>query len=90
MTAFVEPCNLSDALRDFQRNSKGAMPTLPNSMKRIRVKTQHLGYKKAIYKVGTVSARVMKFQCDELGGTVTVEEYFLKSAFTHDFVVKQG
>lgn len=90
MTAFVEPCNLADALRDFQRNSGGAMPTLPNSMKKIRVKTQHLGYKKAIHKVGTVSARVMKFQCDELGRTVTVEEYFLKSAFPSDFAGKQA
>jgi eukaryotic translation initiation factor 2C len=80
MTAFVEPCNLADALRDFQRNSGGAMPTLPNSMKKIRVKTQHLGHKKAIYKVGTISARNMTFPCEELGGTVTVEQYFSKSA----------
>jgi len=80
MTAFVEPCNLADALKDFSRNSRGAMPTLPNSMKKIRVKTQHLGYKKAIHKVGTVSARNMKFPCEELGGTVTVEQYFLRSA----------
>jgi eukaryotic translation initiation factor 2C len=80
MTAFVEACNLADALRDFQRQSRGAMPTLPNSMKKIKVKTQHLGHKKAIFKVGTLSARDMKFPCEELGGTVSVEQYFLKSA----------
>lgn len=77
MTAFVEPCNLADALRDFHRHS-GAMPTLPNSMKKIKIRTQHLGYKKAIYRVGTTSARNTKFQCDELGGIVTVEQYFSK------------
>ena len=80
MTAFVEPCNLADALKDFSRNSQGAMPTLPSSMKKLRVKTQHLGYKKTIYKVGTMSARNMKFACEELGGVVSVEQYFSKSA----------
>ena len=86
MTAFVEPCNLADALRDFKRNSFGALPTLPDWMKKIKVKTQHLGHKKAIYQVGTRSARAATFPCEELGGTVSVEEYFLKSASITDFV----
>jgi eukaryotic translation initiation factor 2C len=79
MTAFVQPGNLADALNEFAGNSRGAMPNLPNSMKRIRIRTLHLGYKKAIYRVGTTSARNTKFLCEELGGTVSVEQYFAKS-----------
>ncbi|KAF8063268.1 argonaute-like protein [Lyophyllum atratum] len=78
MTAFVEPGNLADALSSFGRNSKGAMPTLPKGMARVKVKMQHLGYTKPIKRVGTTSARNTKFDCAELGGTVTVEQYFLK------------
>lgn len=81
MTAFVEPGNLADALFEFAGNSRGAMPTLPNSMKRIKIRTLHLGHKKTIFKVGTTSARNTKFQCEELGGVVSVETYFLKSGF---------
>lgn len=79
MTAFIQPGNLADALFAFSRNSTGAMPTLPKSMARIKVRLQHLGYKKPIKKVGTTSARNTKFDCKELGGIVTVEQYFLKS-----------
>ena len=80
MTAFVEPGNLADALFEFAGNSRGAMPTLPKSMKKIRIKTLHLHHKKMIFRVGTTSARNTKFLCEELGGVVTVEQYFLKSA----------
>ncbi|RDB21860.1 Protein argonaute 1B [Hypsizygus marmoreus] len=78
MTAFIEPGNLADALLAFQRNSRGAMPTLPKSMSRLRIRTQHLGHKKAVKRIGTTSARITKFDCPELGGTVSVEQYFLK------------
>jgi len=78
MTAFVEAGNLADALFEFAGHSRGAMPTLPNSMKKIRIKTLHLHHKKAIFKVGTTSARNTKFLCEEMGGVVTVEQYFLK------------
>ncbi|KAG5643974.1 hypothetical protein DXG03_009263, partial [Asterophora parasitica] len=78
MTAFVEPGNLADALLNFSRNSRGAMPTLPKGMARVKVRMQHLGYTKPIKKVGTTSARNTKFDCAELGGTVSVEQYFLK------------
>lgn len=78
MTAFVEPGNLGDALLSFSRNSRGAMPTLPKGMARVKVRTQHLGYTKPIKKVGTTSARNTKFDCAELGGVVSVETYFLK------------
>jgi hypothetical protein len=80
MTAFVEPGNLADALLEFAGNSRGAMPSLPSSMKKIKIRTLHLGHKKAIFKVGTTSARITKFSCEELGGMVSVEQYFLKSA----------
>jgi hypothetical protein len=80
MSAFVQPGNLADALNEFAANSRGAMPTLPNSMKRIKIKTKHLGHKKPIYRVGTTSARNTKFPCEELGGVVSVEQYFQKSA----------
>ncbi|KAG6848643.1 hypothetical protein H0H93_015297 [Arthromyces matolae] len=78
MTAFIVPGNLGQALLNFSRGSHGAMPSLPPSFGRIKVKTQHLGHIKIIRKFGTTSARNTKFDCDELGGVVSVEQYFSK------------
>ncbi|KAF9530114.1 argonaute-like protein [Crepidotus variabilis] len=79
MTAFVNPGNLADRLNEFNQNSRGAMPTLPKAMvKSIRVKTLHLGYKKKLFAIGTTSARNTFFDCEELGGKTSVEQYFVK------------
>ncbi|KAG6860668.1 hypothetical protein C0995_008856 [Termitomyces sp. Mi166 len=78
MTAFIVPGNLGDALLSFSRGSHGAMPNLPKSFGRMKVKTQHLGHTKPIKRIGTTSARNTKFDCAELGGVVSVEKYFEK------------
>ncbi|KAJ3494420.1 hypothetical protein NLJ89_g10812 [Agrocybe chaxingu] len=77
MTAFIEPGNLAQRLMDFNRHSRGAMPTLPPSMvKSIRVRTKHLGHTKKLLAIGSKSARNEFFNCEELGGKVSVEQYF--------------
>ncbi|KAF9467546.1 argonaute-like protein [Collybia nuda] len=78
-TAFVEPGNLADALLAFGRNSKGALPNLPEALVRsLKVRTQHLHHTKLVKAIGNKSARQTTFNCEELGGKVTVEQYFLK------------
>ena len=80
MTAFIEPGNLADRLRMFAQSSRGAMPTIPKAMmKSITVRVKHLGYKKKLHAVGTTSARNTYFDCEEFGGKISVEQYFLKS-----------
>ena len=80
MTAFIEPGNLAERLMSFGRNSRGAMPTLPKAMmKSISVRVQHLGYKRKLHAIGTTSARNTYFDCEEFGGRISVEQYFLKS-----------
>lgn len=46
-----------------------------------RVKTLHLGYKKTVKKCAKVNARQHRFQCDELGGMVSVADYFARSMY---------
>ncbi|KAJ7577907.1 argonaute-like protein [Mycena floridula] len=80
MTAFVQPGNLAEALGAFNRNSRGAMPTLPKDMvKNIKVTTKHLGYKRRypLKAVLGTSARNTFFQGPE--GRITVEQYFKKT-----------
>ena len=80
MTAFIEPGNLAERLMSFGRSSRGAMPTLPKAMmKSISVRVQHLGYKRKLQAIGTTSARNTYFDCEEFGGKVSVEQYFLRS-----------
>ncbi|KAJ7226883.1 argonaute-like protein [Mycena pura] len=81
MTAFIVPGNLADMLKAFSRNSHGAMPTLPRAFaKSIKVMTTHLGYKmrKPIKEIASTSARNTFFDCQELGGRISVENYFLR------------
>lgn len=80
MTAFVVPGNLADRLNEFRQGSRGGMPTLPKGMsKNLKVKTLHLGHKRKLAAIGTTSARNTFFDCEELGGRVSVEHYFTKS-----------
>ena len=80
MSAFIEPGNLGERLQSFNRNSRGAMPTLPKAMtKSITVKVEHLGYKRKLRAIGTTSARSTYFDCKEFGGKISVEQYFMMS-----------
>lgn len=79
MTAFIQPGNLADRLFEFQHSS-GAMPTLPKQMvKSIKVKTKHLGHRKPLKAIGTTSARNTYFDCEQFGGRISVEQYFVKA-----------
>ncbi|KDQ09564.1 hypothetical protein BOTBODRAFT_117083 [Botryobasidium botryosum FD-172 SS1] len=75
MTAFYMPGNLADAMMAFNRES-GGMPR--EFSERLRVATTYLGYlkKRAIFRIIGTNARQTRFDCAELGGTVTVEKYF--------------
>lgn len=81
MTAFVESKNLATAILDFQRGSYGAVPHLGAMFGKttLKVKTKHLGHRKVVRAIVQKRADQEKFQCDELGGVVTVAEYFRKS-----------
>ncbi|KAK7034495.1 hypothetical protein VNI00_012342 [Paramarasmius palmivorus] len=73
-TAFYTPGNLMHSLNAFMDASFSARPNA--FVKGVRVKTTHLGYKKTIKGISNYTARTYKFPCEELGGEVTVEEYF--------------
>ncbi|KAH7923516.1 Piwi-domain-containing protein [Leucogyrophana mollusca] len=73
-TAFYSPGNLANAMMTFRDSSFGARMSV--FAKGVRVKTSHLGYKKTVKTVAHMNARQYRFQCDELGGQVTVEQYF--------------
>jgi len=75
-TAFYQPQNLAVAMMQFQESSFGARAS--TFVKRVRVKTTHLGYKKTVSKLARVNARQYRFDSGDFG-TVTVEEYFKKS-----------
>ena len=78
MSAFVSPGLLSDILFEFNRRSKGAMPTLPDKMvKSIKVRTQHLNHKKKLFQIMPTSARDTFFEKDKK--MVSVEDHFKSS-----------
>ena len=80
MTAFYTPGNLAQAMDAFQSQTGGAMPSY--FAERLKISTKHLGYtrKYTIHKVMTsLTARSHRFDCQEMGGQVTVEQYFKKS-----------
>jgi eukaryotic translation initiation factor 2C len=79
MTAFVKPGNLAQRLFQWQ-DSTGALPTLSEEMTNsIKVRTRHLGHKKRIKAIGATSARRTRFDCEEFGGKILVEDYFKRS-----------
>jgi eukaryotic translation initiation factor 2C len=82
MTAFYVPGNLADAIKAFQRQSIGGMPS--KFAQKIKVTTKHLGYKrkKPIFAITSNTAHQTFFDCQELGGRVSVEQYFKRSAPT--------
>ena len=80
MSAFHQPGRLSDALRAFSVTSYDAIPR--EFMRKVKVSTTYLGYKRVmtIQRVVGVSANRQTFLCQEFGGTISVAEYFFKSA----------
>ncbi|KAJ7653632.1 argonaute-like protein [Mycena polygramma] len=81
MSVFIEPGNLAEALVAFNYMSMGAMLTLPKAFaKSLKVTTYYLGYKKSkpILSIASTSARGTRFQCEEFGGRISVEDYFFK------------
>ena len=80
MTAFYTPGNLAEAMLAFRRQSNDGMPQ--SFAENLRVTTKHLGYtrKYMIHRIMTSkTARAERFDCAELGGKVTVEEFFKRS-----------
>ncbi|TFY71790.1 hypothetical protein EVG20_g1213, partial [Dentipellis fragilis] len=73
-TAFYSEGNLAEAMIAFENASFGAR--VAAFVKGVRVKTAHLGYKKGVKALARVSSRQHRFDCPELGGMVTVEQYF--------------
>ncbi|EGO01021.1 hypothetical protein SERLA73DRAFT_167206 [Serpula lacrymans var. lacrymans S7.3] len=74
-TAFYTPGNLADALIAFREASFSANPSA--FVRHLRVKTTHLGYRKTVKALSRQNAKQYRFPCEELGGQVTVEQYFL-------------
>jgi eukaryotic translation initiation factor 2C len=77
MSAFYEPGNLADVLLAFQRNAHGALPA--RFVKRLMIRTRHLGHKRVVRRIVPTPAARLWFDCAELGGMVTVAEYFARS-----------
>ncbi|OBZ72736.1 Protein argonaute 1B [Grifola frondosa] len=75
MTAFYIPGNLADAMLEFQRRVGGMPQTFGDKLK---VSTTHLGYlrKRSIFRIMNTTASKTMFDCEELGGQVSVEQYF--------------
>lgn len=88
MAAFYTPGNMADAMFEYERQT-GGMPS--QFVQRLKVVTSHLGYprKRAILRIMGTNPRQQSFPCAELGGTVTVEQYFQRSesASLHEFVI---
>lgn len=77
--AFYQAINLADAMNQFRHASFGA--NVGNFVRTVRVQTKHLGHRKTVKKLSNKTARTHSFDCEDLGGRVTVEEYFLRSEY---------
>lgn len=76
-TAFYSEGNLAEAMNVFEQASFGAR--MSAFVQRLRVRTDHLGHQKTVKRLAKLSAKQHKFEAQELGGMVTVEEYFRRS-----------
>ncbi|KAH9850924.1 Piwi-domain-containing protein [Lenzites betulinus] len=77
MTAFYTPGNLAECMLAFRRETSGGMPH--GFADKLKVATRHLGYTKkhTIFRVMTsLTARTARFDCEEYGRKVSVEEFF--------------
>ncbi len=76
-TAFYSEGNLAEAMIVFEQASFGAR--MSAFVQRLRVRTEHLGHQKSVKRLAKLNARQYRFEAQELGGMVTVEEYFRRS-----------
>jgi len=76
-TAFYTEGNLAEAMVAFAKASFGAR--MSAFVKGVRVRTNHLNYRKTVKALSKLTPRQHTFDCAELGGRVTVEEYFKRS-----------
>ncbi|KAM5533769.1 hypothetical protein V8D89_012544 [Ganoderma adspersum] len=76
-TAFYVPGNLAQRMDEFRAETGGAMPeSFANGLK---VSTTHLGYTRTYVIHGIMmdkTAREERFDCQEFGGMISVEEFF--------------
>jgi eukaryotic translation initiation factor 2C len=82
-TAFYSEGNLAEAMNIFEQASFGAR--MSAFVQRLRVRTDHLGHQKAVKRLAKLNSKQHKFEAQELGGTVTVEEYFRRSSLFISF-----
>ncbi|EMD35748.1 hypothetical protein CERSUDRAFT_84845 [Gelatoporia subvermispora B] len=75
MTAFYTAGNLAARMMEFN-NRAGGMPS--SFADRLRIATTHLGYrrKRAIFRIMQSNSRTTRFNCEEMNGVVSVEDYF--------------
>ncbi|OCH91556.1 Piwi-domain-containing protein [Obba rivulosa] len=75
MTAFYTAGNLAERMLEFRR-STGAIPS--SLADRLKIVTTHLGHrrKRSIFRIMDKTPRAARFNCEELGGMVSVEDYF--------------
>ncbi|EIN14516.1 argonaute-like protein [Punctularia strigosozonata HHB-11173 SS5] len=73
-TAFYIPGNLADSMITFGNSTFGA--NMKGFVKGVRVKATHLGYRKTVKTIVNKTPRQHAFDCADLGGRVTVEQYF--------------
>ncbi len=80
MTAFYVPGSLSQRMDDFLQRANGAMPD--SFAHKLKVSAQHLGYTCTYVVHGIMTsktARSERFNCEELGGMISVEQFFKRS-----------
>ena len=76
-TAFYSEGNLAEAMIKFEQVSFGTR--MSAFVQRLRVRTKHLGHQKTVKRLAKLNAKQYKFEAQELGGMVNVEEYFRRS-----------
>jgi len=76
-TAFYVAGNLADSMQAFNQSTFGGNPRA--FIEGVRVRTNHLGYKKSIKGISNQTAKQHRFYVEELGVEITVEQYFLRS-----------
>lgn len=80
--AFYKPGSLLDRMREFRDMDRNE-DALVKFLQKLRVETNYLK-KKRVKTIcglapGCANAQLYKFQCEELGGRVTVEDFFKRS-----------
>ena len=79
-TAFYTEGNLAARMLDFDQRSGGMPQSFAGGLK---VSSTHLGYKRTytIFRIAGTTARQERFDCEEFGGMITVEDFFKRSMY---------